>query len=112
MICVIVIEKELREAINVLELKIYCRGNSLKFTIYSKLTETDIIICNKSCHPYGNKLSGINYLLSRLLACPVTRRAKEAEISTTINILQNNECKINFIGTAPLPVKQNVHTDP
>jgi hypothetical protein len=69
---------------------IHRQKNKLKFSIYRKPTQTDIIIPNDSCHPYEHKWSGINYLLNRLHTYPITEEAKDTEVNTIKNILQNN----------------------
>jgi hypothetical protein len=69
------IEKELHEAINFLHLTIHCKDKKLKFSIYRKPTQTDIIIPNSSCHP-KERLSGINYLLNRLRTYLITKRKR------------------------------------
>jgi hypothetical protein len=75
------IEKEQHESINFLDLTIHCKNKNLQFSIYRKPTQTDIIP-NSSCHPYGHKLSGINYSLNRLHTYPITEKAKDIEKNT------------------------------
>jgi allophanate hydrolase subunit 1 len=50
------IEKEIHDSINFLDLTIYWEEENLKFTIYRKPTQTDIIIPNSSCHPNEHKM--------------------------------------------------------
>jgi hypothetical protein len=104
------IEKELHESINFLDLAIHRKDRNLQFTIYRKLTQTDIIIPNSSCHPYEHKLSGINYLLNRLHTYPITEKAKGTIRNTIKNILHNNEYNTDLIRKPPPEQKQNTHT--
>jgi hypothetical protein len=50
----------------------------VEFAIYIK--QTDIMICNDSCHPREQKTSSINYLLNRLHTYPMTEEAKQKEL--------------------------------
>jgi hypothetical protein len=71
------------------------------------------MIPNRFHHPYEHKLSGINYVLNRLHAYPITKRAKETEVNAIKNILKNNEYNTNQTEKPPAqPQKQNIHTDP
>jgi hypothetical protein len=76
------IEKEQHEKINYSDITIHRKGKRLEFSIYRKLTQTDIIIHNSSCHPCKHKLSGIKYLLIRL-----NTKKKNRQKNTIINIL-------------------------
>jgi hypothetical protein len=98
------------EAASSLDLIVHRSDKNLRFLIYRKPTQTGMIIPDSSSHPY-EKLSGVNYLLNRLHACPITTRAKETEINTVQNILQNNECNTDLIEKTPQQ-KQNILTNP
>jgi hypothetical protein len=67
-------------------------------------------IPKSSCHPYEHKISGINYLLKRLHAYPITKEGKDAEINSIKNILRNNEYDIEAINKLP-PQKKNTQTN-
>jgi hypothetical protein len=57
----------------------------LQFGIYRKPTATDIMIHNKSCHPREHKWSGIEYLINRLIKCPIIERRRDGSDKTPIN---------------------------
>jgi hypothetical protein len=99
--------------INYLDIAIHHKEKSLEFSIYRKLTQTDIIIPNSSCHPYEHKLSGIKYLLNRLNTYPITKKSKQTEKTTIKNILQKNEYNTSLL-EKPLsqPQKQNINEEP
>jgi hypothetical protein len=94
-------EKEIHHSINFLDLTIHREEENLKFTIYRKPTQTDIIIPNSSCHPNEHKRASINYLLNRMHVYPINKEAKEAELNIIKNILQNNEYSVNIANTPP-----------
>jgi hypothetical protein len=86
---------------------IHSENKNLKFSIYRKPIQTDIIISNSLYHPYEHKLSSINYLLNRLHSYPLIKRAKE----TGLNTIKKCYITTSITGKPPLPQKQNVHTD-
>jgi hypothetical protein len=91
------IEKEKQKNSNNLGIKIHLKGKQLEFSIHRKPAQTDIIIPKSSCHPYGHKLSSIKYLLNRLITYLITKKAKQMEINTIRNTLQNTEHKRNLL---------------
>jgi hypothetical protein len=88
------IEKELHNSINFLDLTIHHEDKNVKFSIYRKPTQTDIIIHNSSCYTYEQKLSSIMYLLIRIHTHPVTKEARETQLNTMRNIVHNKQYKI------------------
>jgi hypothetical protein len=95
-------EKEIHYSINVLDLTIHREEENLKFTIYRKPTQTDIIIPSSSCHPNEHKRASINYLLNRMHEYTINKEGKEAELNIIKNILQNNEYSVNIANTLHL----------
>jgi hypothetical protein len=67
----------------------------LKFSIYKKPTQTDIIIRNSTCHPHEHKLSSINFLLNRIRTYPLTTEAKQTEIHIIKNKVPSQSRKHN-----------------
>ena len=91
------IEKETHETINFLDIGIYRGEENLQFSIHRKHTATDIIIPKDSCHPQEHKISGIKYLIDRVNNYPITKTAKDIEISNINNILINNKYNTEVI---------------
>jgi hypothetical protein len=83
-------EKENHKSINFLDIGIHREKDNFQFSIYRKQTATDIIIPSDLCHPQERKISGIKYLLNRAYNYPITKNAKDIEMTTIKNILQNN----------------------
>jgi hypothetical protein len=77
------IEKEQHTKINYLDITINGKEKRLQFPIYRKRTQTDIIIPNSSCHPYGHKLSDIKHIINRLHTYPITKKSKQEKHHTT-----------------------------
>jgi hypothetical protein len=75
-----IMEKETHDSINFLDLIIHRKEENMKFTIYRKPTQTDIIIPNSSCHPNEHKRSSISYVLNRLHTYPISKEAKETNV--------------------------------
>jgi glycerol-3-phosphate cytidylyltransferase-like family protein len=84
------IEKETQNSLNYLDLTITNEQNKLTFSIVRKLTSTDLIIHNDSCHPQEHKYAAINYLTNRLNTYPVTESSKNHEQQQIKIILHNN----------------------
>jgi hypothetical protein len=87
------IEKEMQNSVNFLDLTIYRKERKLKFAIYGKHTQTDIIIPSCSCHPHEHQISSINYLLRRLHVYQITKEAKETEL----NVIKTHCITTNII---------------
>jgi hypothetical protein len=83
------VENEENKKLNFLDLTIHREHNKLDYTIYRKLTSTDIHIHNSFCHPNEHKLASINYLTNRVHTYPLSKHAKETELDAIKIILQN-----------------------
>jgi hypothetical protein len=68
------IEKEQHKKINYLHITEHRKDKQIRFSIYRKPTQTDILMPNSSCHPYEPKLSGVKYLLNRSNTFPVKNK--------------------------------------
>jgi hypothetical protein len=79
--------------------------------MYSKSTQTDIVILNDSCHPHEHKIASINYLVNRLNIYLTSKQAKEKELHIYKNTLHNNNYNINKVKNIK-PIKQNTDIDP
>jgi hypothetical protein len=64
------------------DLTIMNKQSQLTFGIYRKPTTTDLIIHNKSCHPYEHKKPAINYLINRMNTYPITHEERDQELKT------------------------------
>jgi hypothetical protein len=65
-------ENEINSSINVLDITICNINGMLEFKIYRKLTTTDKITHNDSCHPFEHKISAIKNLVNGMNTCPIT----------------------------------------
>jgi hypothetical protein len=90
-----------------LDITIHQKNGRLEFSIYSKPTQTNIIIPNSSYHPHEHKLSGINFLLNLVRTYPITTEAKQTEMHIIKNILQRNEYNANLIEKALSQSRKN-----
>jgi hypothetical protein len=61
--------------------------------IYREPTATDVTINNKSCHPKQYKLSAYIKWIHRLPALLLSKRNRERELNTILNIALNNGYK-------------------
>jgi hypothetical protein len=75
-----IIGKELHNSIDFLKLSIHRRVKYIKFAIYKKPIQTDIIP-NDYCRPHKHKISSINYLVNRLNTYSISKEAKENELN-------------------------------
>jgi hypothetical protein len=62
----------------------------MEFGIYRKLTITDFIIPNTSCHPQEHKKSTIHYLMNRTDIYPLSQENRMHEWNIMQTILKNN----------------------
>jgi hypothetical protein len=74
------IENEANNQINFLDLTISRLHNNLQFGIFRKHTTTDIMLHNTSCHTTKHKMSGINFLINRIMTYPITNTILNKEI--------------------------------
>jgi len=84
-------EHETNNQINFLDITIKKDNNKLKFNIYRKHTQTDIIIPHDSCHPNEHKLSAIRYLQNRNKDYPTDIENKKQEELIIKQIMENNQ---------------------
>jgi hypothetical protein len=84
------IENEKQNTIDYLDITIKRLYNKLEFAIYRKLTTTDFIVPNISCHPYELKKSAIYYLINRMKTYPLSYENKTQEWNIIQTILKNN----------------------
>jgi hypothetical protein len=61
--------------------------------VYRKPTATDVTINNKSCHPKEHKLSAYRFWIHRLQALPLSKRNRQRELNTILNVALNNGYK-------------------
>jgi hypothetical protein len=67
--------------LNFLTFQYTTRKKELEFSIYRKLTQTDIIIPNNSSYPLRHKISNISYFVNKLNTYPVFKEVKEKELN-------------------------------
>jgi hypothetical protein len=84
------IEKETRGSINFLDITIHREENNFSVDIYRKLTYTDSIIPNDSCHPTKRKYAAIRYLHNRANNYQLPRDKIDKESTIIQDILHNN----------------------
>jgi hypothetical protein len=99
------VEEESNKSINFLDIGIHREKENIQFSIYRKKTATGTITPSDSCQPQEHKISGIKYLLNRVYNYPITEKAKDTEMTTIKNILENNKYNTNIITT--LSTKKN-----
>jgi hypothetical protein len=84
------IENEYNSRLNFLDLIIDRAQDHLQFGIYRKPTATDILINGNSCHPVEHEMSGVKYLINRLITYPITGHNKVAKVKTIEQMLKVN----------------------
>ena len=65
------IEEEHDNKLNYLDVTISKSNNKFTYSIYRKPTQTDLIIPNKSIHPYQHKMAAFYSMLHRMLKIPM-----------------------------------------
>jgi hypothetical protein len=70
------IEKEENSKINFLDITIQRTENKLTYGIHRKITATDTIIHNESCHSTQHKMSAIKYMINRLNTYPLNKHER------------------------------------
>jgi hypothetical protein len=63
--------------------------------MYTTPTQTNTIIPNDLCHPYGYKIARNNYLINRVHTYPIIKEAKTKEQNIIHDILYDNEYNKN-----------------
>jgi hypothetical protein len=101
------IENELNNQINFLDPTILRHHNNLQFGIYRRKTTTDIMIHNDSCHPTEHKMSGINYLINRIITYHITNSNLNLESQIINHLLKSNGYK--HLKTEDLIQKKEKH---
>jgi hypothetical protein len=88
---VFTMEHEDNMLINCLDLTIARSDNGFSTSIYRKPTATDTLIHYNSCHPYEQKLAGVNFLENRIIAYPMTEdnQTKEIQMSKKMQMDSN-----------------------
>jgi uncharacterized protein (DUF488 family) len=75
----------------------HSKHSRLNFARYRKPISTDVIIHNNYCHPNEHKVASIDYLINRLHTFPISKHAKDVELSAIKTFLQNNQYKLMHI---------------
>jgi hypothetical protein len=94
------INEEINNQINFPDLSISRTPNCLQFGISRKPIATDIMIHNTSCHPTKYKISGINYLINRIVTYPTPEHNKNKEKQIIDHLLKVN--RYHHLNTADL----------
>jgi hypothetical protein len=87
------INGELNNQITYLDLNLTNRQGQLEMEVYRKPATTDDKINKKSCHPKEQKLSAYRNWIHRLMALPLSKRNRQRELNTILNIALNNGYK-------------------
>jgi hypothetical protein len=85
------LKKEVECKISFLDITINREPNKMSIDIYRKLTYTDVIIPNDSCHPREHKMAAIHYFYTRMNACLLSPKKWQKENTRVQQILKNNE---------------------
>jgi len=99
-------EHEENNQINFLDITIKKENNRLRFNIYRKHTQTDIIIPRDSCHPNEHKQSAIRYLNDRNENYPTDTENKKRGKLVIKQIMTNNQYDPTTTGK-PINRKKN-----
>jgi hypothetical protein len=81
------LERETNCRINFLDVTICREHKGFSIDIYRKLTATDVIIPNDSCHHREHKVAAIRYLHNRMVSCHLTPESMQKECDTIIQSL-------------------------
>lgn len=77
----------------------------METAVYRKPATTDCIFPNDSCHPTQHKISGIRYLVNRMLDYLLpNNKKKEEKVNQTV--LRNNHYHDNIINTIQQKTKK------
>jgi hypothetical protein len=91
---------------NFLDINITESQNSIETAIYRKLTTADCIICHDYCHPTQQKISGIRYLVNRMLDYQIPNNKKTEDGKVIQTILHNNHYHCNTKNTIQQKTKK------
>jgi hypothetical protein len=104
------LEKEENNKINFLDITITKGHDGLPFEIYWKLTTTDVVIPNDSCHSREHKTAAIRYFYNRMKTYKLTPESKQKERNTVQQILVNNNYEASTLGKFSKEKKQKQDT--
>jgi hypothetical protein len=90
-----IFEPEVNNKLNFLDLTLERKQYSISPSIYRKPTTTDTMIHNNSCHPHERKLAGINFIMNRIIKCPMSQQEINEEIALGQQLL--NASGYNYI---------------
>jgi hypothetical protein len=88
---------EVNNKINFLDITILLHLNVIETKIYRKPTTTDCIISADSCHPREYKISGIRFLLNRIMKYPILYIYQGEETEIILAITRNNQFNQNSV---------------
>jgi hypothetical protein len=92
------VERENNKKLNFLDVTLQRTNKNIEASIYRKPTATSTMIHKKSCHPLEQKMSGVNYLLNRIIAYPIPKQNKYMEINTCQHmLLENGYTELNLM---------------
>nr|XP_022910425.1 uncharacterized protein LOC111421491 [Onthophagus taurus] len=90
-------ENEHNGEINYLDLTLKRHNGEIKFDIYRKPTQTDVVIPFDSFHHYSHKCAAFNAYIHRLYDTPLTHEQIENEIKIIETIAHNNKYPPKFV---------------
>jgi len=103
------IEEEIERKLNFLDITIQRVQHRITTHIYRKLTTTDSIIPNDSCHPIEQKMATIHYLYNRMHTYNLIATDIQKEKDTIQQILINNKYDPNPLKDSKKKKKENLH---
>jgi len=83
--------------INFLDITILQHLNVIETKIYRKQTTTDCIIPADSCYPGEHKITGIRFLLNRIMKYPISHVYQGEEKKIILAITCNNQFNQNSV---------------
>lgn len=93
---------------NFLDITILQHLNVNETKIYRKPTTTDCIIRAGSCHPREHKISGISFLLNRIMKYPISYIYQCEEKKIFLAITRNNQFNQNSIESIQIEIDKFV----
>jgi len=113
------LETENNHEIHFLDVKVIKNGETVRFGIYHKPTQTDLVIPKDSNHPYAYKMSAFRAMINRLLSFNLSPEEYEKEKLIIKQIALNNgydhslidnmirKTKLNKIKNSPKNAESN-----
>ena len=83
--------------LNFLDLTIMKGENELTFMMFRKLTTTNTIIPNDSCHPLEQKMAAIRYFADRIHTYNLDQPQKQKETDIVNHIIHNNKYNTSLL---------------